>query len=93
MQSTATNCFACVAEHILFDTKHAMGQLGPSAIRPDIEEAVTWAPSWQKQEIMGQMVMACVTLPTCRRHMSVTEMSPAERAIQGGRLLQGHVGN
>lgn len=37
---------------------------------------------------MGQMVMACVAVLTCREHLQVAEISPADQAVRNGRLIQ-----
>jgi len=38
----------------------------------------------------GQMIVACVALPTCLDHLGVREDSPLERATKGGLLLGGN---
>lgn len=60
-----------------------------SAELPEVNDMWTMVPVWQQKIIAGTIVFACVSLPVCKRHMVVEEMSAADKAIQNGRLLQG----
>lgn len=82
-------CLTCTGEAVLARIKQARGE---DVEVPIPNEAWTLAPAWQQQIIGGQMVMACVALPTCDKHLQVAELSPADQAVRGGRLLQGTVG-
>jgi ferredoxin len=51
------------------------------------EPAVTLVPSWQTQTSFGQVMMACVAVPTCRGHITITKKSPAERTLGSGLII------
>jgi hypothetical protein len=85
-------CMSCCAERIVAEVKQNKGELPEDAHLPEIRDAITWAPAWQTQAVAGQMVMACVALPTCKEHIQAVELSPADQAVRGGRLLQGKLG-
>lgn len=82
-------CLQCAGELVIAETKQARGE---SVILPKVEEAWTMAPAWQQQQVGPQMVIACVTVPTCKRHLTVGEMSAADQAVRNGRLIQGRLG-
>lgn len=79
-------CLACVGEMVLAEVKNAKGEEVPV---PEPEEAWTMAPSWQEKRVGQQLVMACIAIPTCKRHLTVDELSPIEQAIRNGKLLEG----
>jgi hypothetical protein len=54
---------------------------------PGINEAITLAPMWQQQPIGPQMAFACVAVPSCMEHLNSREVTPEEKAVQGGLLL------
>jgi hypothetical protein len=81
-------CLSCCAEAITAETKNAIG--GNETV-PEPEDAITMAPAWQQQRVGPQLVMACVTVPVCKRHVAVEELSPAEQAVRSGKLLEGRV--
>lgn len=81
-------CLQCCGELLVAEARNLRGEV---TVLPEVEEAWTLAPSWQKQEIMGQIVMACVAVPTCKKHLTASEMSPLDQAVQNGKLLQGRV--
>jgi hypothetical protein len=70
----------------MFEAKRALGE---DVEIPEVNEAITMAPSWQQQRVGPQLVMACVALPVCEKHLEVSELSPAEQAVREGRLLEG----
>lgn len=85
-------CLSCVSEYILARNKWIdSGQ--PDGMEPVfdkmVEVAVTEAPSWQQQAMGGQMVVACVTLPTCMKHLGVREKTAMERAAGSGLMIPG----
>jgi len=82
MDVSNTKCLACCGEYIVAKNK------GDETL-PMIEDAITWAPSWQSQNVGGQMVMSCVPAPTCMRHLNASEETPMQRAMRGGLLLGG----
>jgi hypothetical protein len=84
-------CLQCVSEVLQFEARQARGEIPELAAPPSLREAITLAPSWQQQSIMGQMVMACVAVPTCKEHLQVKEVSPQDRALLGGKLIPGRV--
>jgi hypothetical protein len=85
-------CLQCLGEYKVFLIKSRNGSLPPGTIEPVVDDAVTMAPSWQQKVIGPQMLWACVALPTCERHLAATEVSAADRAMMGGKLLQGRIG-
>jgi hypothetical protein len=83
-------CLSCVSEYILANNNWV------SSGQPDgegpvyeamVEPAVTTAPSWQQQIMGGQMIVLCVALPTCMRHLGVREPTPMEKAAASGILV------
>jgi hypothetical protein len=70
----------------MLEAKQALGE---DVEIPEINDAITLAPSWQERRIGPQMIMACVALPVCKSHLEVNELSPAEQAVRNGRLLEG----
>lgn len=83
-------CLQCAGELVIAETKRARGETVPL---PVPEEAWTMAPTWQQQVTLGQLVMACVAVPVCKKHLDVAEISPADQAVRNGRLLPGAVGS
>jgi hypothetical protein len=83
------DCLQCTSESVLHENKIKSGQIVDGTEGPPVNEAVTMAPAWQQQNIGGQMIMACVTVPACRMHIQVAEMSPVEQAVRNGRILPG----
>jgi hypothetical protein len=61
----------------------------PAVQRPAIQVSATWAPSWQSQVVGGQMMMACVVIPSCFDHLSNRERSAEEIAAGNGLILGG----
>lgn len=53
--------------------------------RKDIEEAVTVVPDWQSTIVNGQLIAACVPVPVCWEHLTVT----GKTAVDQGRLVTG----
>lgn len=53
----------------------------------DIRDSYTMAPSWQQKEIMGTLVVTCVTLPICMEHLAPTEISATQRAMNAGLVV------
>lgn len=76
-------CSQCVAEYLAYEA----GINGDGGEIPEILDPITLAASWQQNNIMGQMVIACVSLPTCLKHLQVSKMSAEQKAILGGKLL------
>lgn len=69
-------CLTCLAEGKLA-VQHSNGN-GQDYSEPLANDAITWAPSWQQQQVGPQMVMACVALPTCAVHLQVDRKSPLD---------------
>jgi hypothetical protein len=59
---------------------------------PVINDAICLVPVWQQMQVGQNMVMGCVAIPACMEHIEVKEMSPIEKAVQGGRIIPGGVG-
>jgi hypothetical protein len=78
----------CCGEAVLAEVLALRGQ---TVEVPEPEDAWTMAPSWQQQRVGTNLVMACVALPVCKKHLTVAELSPAEQAIRNGQLLEGTV--
>lgn len=81
-------CYVCVANHKLYRVKKENQTLPEGTAEPMVYDAVTMVPTWQQQQVGVQMVMACVTVPTCENHIEVKELSELDKVIQGGRILQ-----
>lgn len=85
-------CLQCVAGHKHFVAQQKLGNIPAEFAEPMIKDALTLVGNWQQQQIMGQMIMACVAIPACEEHIEVQEQSAEEKAVMGGRLLQGRLG-
>ena len=85
-------CLDCVAQYKKFLADQILAKVREGFPPPEINDAVTLVPAWQQQVFGGQIVMACVAVPTCLDHIQVIEMSAEQKAVLGGRLLQGTVG-
>jgi hypothetical protein len=83
VQPGVTKCLACVSEYIQHKNKF------PNEERLPVNDAITWAPSWQNFSIMGQSMFGCVALPSCMQHLDVKDKTPQQRAMEGGLLLGG----
>jgi hypothetical protein len=79
-----TKCLQCCSEYIIARSKGI-----PEEERPEIQDAVTWAPSWQMHQVMGQMAIAGIALPTCMDHLESKEKTAEQRAAEGGIILGG----
>jgi len=84
-------CLPCISRLRDFQNKQELNQIPQDVEEPEVASAVTLVPTWQQQVIGGQIVMACVTVPACMEHIEVRQPTAEERAVQGGRLLQGRV--
>ena len=84
-----TSCLSCIGNWMQRQKDIREGVLidGEPPEPYEIQEAITWAPSWQTQNIMGQVVVACVALPSCMNCLSPEEKSAAERATRSGLAL------
>lgn len=81
-------CLQCAGENVISRARQARGE-DVEVLSPN--DAWTLAPSWQQQVIGDNVIMACVALPVCARHLEVSEMSPADQAVRNGRLLKGRM--
>jgi len=82
-------CVDCIGELLAWQKAHPMGQMPGDPPAPEVGDAVTFAPAWQIKTMMGQQIMACIAVPACMRHLGVTENSPIEQAVLGGKLIPG----
>lgn len=80
-------CLSCVGEFMMASRKAQANGEVPEL--PEIRDAITMAPSWQTKTTMGQMVMACVAVPTCMQHLGAQEKSALEKAADNGLFLGG----
>jgi hypothetical protein len=62
---------------------------GEEPVIPEVSKAVTLAPQWVSQIVQGNMVMSCVAVPTCLRHLNVEKETPIQRATRSGLMLGG----
>ncbi len=85
----SVKCVTCCGELLLFEARQVRGDIPENERPPQVDDAWTFAPSWQQQVVGAQMVMACVALPTCKRHMTAVELSAADKAVMGGKILLG----
>jgi hypothetical protein len=85
-------CMSCASEFVLHEQKRKAGEIPDGTPVPIVSLAWTWAPAWQSTQVGMNQIWACVTIPVCKRHISVEEMSPLQKAQLGGQLLQGRIG-
>jgi hypothetical protein len=90
---TEIKCLACYEELANFLGAQEEGKIPDDAERPVPEDAVTFAPAWQTKTIMGQMVMACIALPSCERHLVPQKRSAVEQSVMRGGVLIPGAGN
>ena len=85
-------CLSCISEYVLARNKWIEGGQpdGQEPVYADlVNPAVTEAPSWQQQAVGGQMIMACVAVPSCMKHLGVREKTAMERAAGSGLMVPG----
>lgn len=82
-------CIDCIARHMEWRKAQALGSTGEE---PVINDAITLAPSWQSTTIQGQVIFACVAVPSCMEHLTPKELSVQEKAARAG-LLHGTAGS
>lgn len=92
--ATYPMCLSCVSEYVLARNKWIeSGQ--PDGQEPSysdsVRPAITNAAAWQQQVVGGQMIMACVALPTCMQHLGVREKTAMERAAGSGLMVPGNL--
>ena len=83
-------CLSCITEYINANNEWIdAGQ--PDGEEPSKEEmlsdAITLAPSWQQNAMMGQVMVVCVAVPSCLRHLGVREKTPLEKAAESGLMI------
>jgi hypothetical protein len=78
-------CLPCISEWVANGSPGGVDGEEASKLSP----AVTLAPAWETKTTMGQMMMACVMVPTCFRHLGVKQKSAAEKAMESGLFLGG----
>lgn len=84
-------CLACIGENIQAHKDLEAGVLhnGSEPVPPPINDAITLAPQWVSQQTAGQLMVSCVAVPTCMRHLNVEKESPIQRATRSGLMLGG----
>lgn len=81
-------CVKCIEEYI--NARIAAEKTGAEPPDPEqLTDAITLVPSWQQQMIGQQLIMTCVTVPTCLSHIDKKQESAAERALGSGLMLPG----
>jgi hypothetical protein len=80
-----TSCLQCIAEAI--EVGDDVGK--PGEWLSKIGEAITWAPSWQTVMMSGQMMVSCVAVPSCGKHLTNRQKTSAEKASSSGLWLGG----
>lgn len=85
-------CLQCIGEYQLVTADRERGILhdGREPVIPEICDAVTMAPTWVQNHVMGQVVMAAVVVPSCFKHVQSKKESPVERATRSGLALGGN---
>jgi hypothetical protein len=86
-----TKCASCVGKWVRTkaDIDNDVLHNGQVPILPPVNDAVTWLPTWESTTIQGQLVMACVALPSCLDCCTIKNESPIERATKSGLALGG----
>lgn len=81
-------CMICVEEYLALPDDSEAKLSGEAWLK--VRDADTLAPSWQTYVAgPGQVVVACVTLPVCLRHITVKKQSPEQIASRSGLALPG----
>lgn len=80
-------CTACISEYLAAKMVHDAlvdkeGAEEPSA--DNIRDAITLAPAWQQLSMQGQLVVACVPVPSCMEHLTNNEKTPEQRLAEAG---------
>lgn len=84
-------CAGCVNDFLTvsMDIKNGILHDGKEPTLPELNDAVTWLPNWQTQNMGGQVVVGVISLPTCLKHAGYKEETPAERATRSGLIIGG----
>lgn len=91
-KSSLGKCLGCLSEYFAYQVMQKKGQVPAGTGEPVVEDAITMAPQWQSKTIMGQMIMACVAVPTCYRHLVDVEATAEEKAIMNGKIIPAKAG-
>jgi len=93
------DCLICISEYIVardaFEEmqKKEGTSLPADAVRPVYGEvvspAITLAPMWQEKYIGNQMVLQCVTVPCCLRHIGKQPETTIEKIAKSGLAVPG----
>lgn len=54
-----------------------------------VRNSATLVPTWQQKVVGGNLMMACVTLPTCIEHIISKPETPEEIAARTGLAIPG----
>jgi hypothetical protein len=87
-------CLQCIGEYFMaIEEREASRAAGitteVSEELPEISEAITLAPRWEQKQVGMNVVMGCVAVPVCMKHIGIRKLSPLAQAVAGGRLLTG----
>ena len=81
-------CVKCIEDYI--NARNAAEKDGTDPPSPSmLNDAITLVPSWQQQMVGPQLIMTCVTVPTCLDHIEKQDATPAQRALSSGLSLPG----
>ena len=88
MMSSAPNlvCITCLGEWKQSQQDAPEG----TPIEPlPVNQALTLVAQWETKAVAGQVMMACISVLTCEKHITVAPRSAVEQAMQGGVLIPG----
>jgi hypothetical protein len=84
-------CLECVTEYLLRVATLEEGTLEPGEPHyswSEVEDAETMVPSWQQNIVgPGQMVVACVAVPACLKHIKIQKPTPQQMASRNGLIV------
>jgi hypothetical protein len=84
-------CSSCVSKKAQVEADLENGVLydGDTPVVPRVNMAVVWLPSWQTNSVQGQVLMACIALPSCLACTIHREDSIVEKMTKSGLALPG----
>lgn len=87
--TTGYLCFQCIADFKATYADATEEDMMAGFGTPDahVHSAITLVPSWQQKQMGPSLIVTCVTLPICHKHIAARAKTAEEQAIEGGRLL------
>lgn len=85
-------CASCLGDYITAKSQIELGVMntdGTEITLPELKDAITILPSWQTNNINGQIVMALCSLPCCLDHAMPKKESVQEKMTRSGLALPG----